>query len=162
MTMRGQDYENKQRAGTFPVPRFEPVECQPGHKLFKGRACPSCGLAIPVGPYTPQQMGELFGSQLYLGQHPASVGRPEEEANPITERELELRRELKAMNDRAQDAKLAISAAEAKGDRAAVAAARDHHHVAASEIPLIARAIRREEAQRAGRIRSWLIKHHAR
>jgi hypothetical protein len=44
----------------------------------------------------------------------------------------------------------------------AVADARNDLLVAESEIPLIARAIRREEAQRAGRVRSWLIKHHAR
>jgi hypothetical protein len=154
--MRTQHEDKAERLGP---PRLEPPECQVGHRLYIGAECPGCGKKLPVGPYTSAQMTEYFGAGVFLNGRPISEPDPAEIANPILDRELELRRELKAMNDRAQESKIALSVAESKGDRDGVADSHSALLVAESEIVRIGRAIRREEAQRAGRIRSWRTKH---
>jgi len=91
MTMRKQEYENKQRIAPLP-PEYR--ECVVRHKWYQGSECDECGRRIPVGPYSPEQMADLFGSALFIGQRRASDPAPDELANPVTERETVLRADL--------------------------------------------------------------------
>jgi hypothetical protein len=173
--MRGQDYENKQRAGAGSVATQDPPWCQRAHHVYKGSTCPDCRLAIPVGPYTSEQMSELFGATTFVGQRRAKDPTPEEVANPITQRELDLTAEHAALTTQINELKQRLTHGDQRPAIGPVQTIIDaltgrpagnepdddtatRLVVAEGRWERVNRQLRAERAQRAGRIRSWVAK----
>lgn len=176
--MRGKDsYQNKQLAGAAPIAsQFR--ECVVRHGWYKGASCDECGLDIPVGPYTSEQMSELFGSTLFVGQRPANDPLPEELAHPMTQRELDLTAEHAALSASINELKQRLSRGDERPATGLVATVIDaltgrpagnepdddtsgRLLVAEGRWERVNRQLRAERAQRAGRQRAWVAKQRA-
>lgn len=176
---RIQEYQGRAFVGRGAAPLAPPFrECVVRHSWYKGTSCDECGLDIPVGPYTSEQMTELFGSTMFVGQRRADEPAPEQLANPVTQRELDLAAEHATLTTQINELKQRLSHGDERPAIGPVQTIIDALTgrpagnepdddtetkllVAEGRWERVNRQLRAERAQRAGRMRSWVAKQRA-